>query len=383
MKKSFPIVTKLILIGAISFISTFGVHAASTVQSAQKSEAVIPLEGLDPVMLAQGKEVQGLEKLYVIRGRFQYLFASAETKAMFEKDPGRYEIQMEGACARMGPSTGGNPDLFTVYKERIYVFGSADCKKKFEAAPENYLEPEEGSSPKVAATPEGIKKGQLLIEKAVESIGGASKLDGLISYQEKFTTIQKGPQGDFEIKATRTIIFPDRIRLERIMRFGTVVEVLAPGDSFTVFPGGSRTMSGPQRADQGKQVKRNQLAILRARKSSGFHATAIGFGKVGETAVEQVAVDLDGTKMTMGIEPSTGRILSLSYHERGTGGAFGDIVKTFSDFRTVEGLTLPFKTTTTFNGEPAPDLSPAVESLIINGKVDSAIFEKPKATSEQ
>jgi YHS domain-containing protein len=380
MNRSFSIVTKLIFIVAISFISAFGAYATGPVQSAQ---TVIPLEGLDPVMLAQGKEVQGLEKLFVIRGRFQYLFASAETKAMFEKDPRRYEIQMEGSCARMGPSTGGNPDLFTVYKERIYVFGSADCKKKFEAAPENYLEPDAGSSPKVAATPEGIRKGQLLIEKAVESIGGASRLDGLISYQEKFTTTQKSPQGDFEIKATKTIIFPDRARLERIMRFGTLVEVLVPGDSFTVFPGGLRTMTAMQRADQDKQARRNQVAILRARKGSGFHATAIGSGKVGETAVEQVAVDLDGLKMTVGIEPSTGRILSLSYHERGAGGAFGDIVKTFSDFRTVEGLTLPFKTTTTFNGEPAQDLSPAVESLIINGKVDPAIFEKPKAISEQ
>ncbi len=159
---------------------------------------------------------------------------------------------MGGVCARMGPSAGGNPDLFTVYKERIYIFGSPDCRKKFEAAPQNYLEPEEASSSKVTATPEGIKKGLLLVEKAVQSIGGASRLDSLISYQEKFTTIQKGPQGDFEVKATRTIVFPDKTRVERILRFGTIVDVIAPSDSFTLFPGGSQTMSAPQRAVSGK-----------------------------------------------------------------------------------------------------------------------------------
>jgi YHS domain-containing protein len=276
MKKSFSVFTTLILIGAISFISTFEAFAQS---STQKPEAVIPIEGLDPVMLVQGKEVQGLEKLFVIRGRFQYLFATPENKATFEKDPTRYEIQMEGACARMGPSTGGNPDLFTVYKERIYVFGSPDCKEKFEAAPQNYLEPEEGSSTKVAATPEAVKKGQLLIEKAVESIGGPSKLDSLISYQEKFITTQKGPQGDFEVKSTRTIVFPDKTRLERVLRFGVIVDVIAPTDSFTQFPGGSQTLSAPQRSYQEKQSRRTQLAILRARKSSGFHAVAMGSGK--------------------------------------------------------------------------------------------------------
>lgn len=380
MNRSFAIFATLILIGAVSLISSLEAFAQS---STQKPEAVIPLEGLDPVMLVQGKEVQGLEKLFVIRGPFQYLFATPENKAMFEKDPARYEIQMEGACARMGPSTGGNPDLFTVYNERIYVFGSADCKKKFEATPQNYLQPEGKPASEVTATPEGIKQGQLLIEKAVESMGGASKLDTLISYQEKSTATQKGPQGDFEIKATRTIVFPDKARLERVMRFGSVIDVLAPGDSFTAFPGNSQTMSAPKRTDQEKQLKRNQLAVLRARKSSGFRAVATGSGKVGEMNVERVAVDLDGIKMTLCIEPSSGRILSLSYYDRGIGGAFGEIVKTFSDFRTVEGLTLPFKTTTTFNGEPAPDMSVNVESLTVNGKVDPAIFVKPKAVSEQ
>jgi len=65
-------------------------------------EPVIPLEGLDPVMLVQGKEVQGDMKYKITRGRFQYLFANAENKATFEKEPSRYEIQLDGSCARMG-----------------------------------------------------------------------------------------------------------------------------------------------------------------------------------------------------------------------------------------------------------------------------------------
>jgi len=383
MKKASSVCTALIAIWAIIICSTFGAYRAYAAQNAQANEAVIPLEGLDPVMLVQGKEVQGLEKISVTRGRFQYLFANAENKALFEKDPGRYEIQLAATCARMGPSTGGNPDLFTVYKERIYVFGSGDCKKKFEAAPQNYLESEQAASAKIAATPDALKQGQLLIDKAVEAMGGTAKLDSLNSLQEKFTTIRPGPQGDFAVKATRTIVFPDRSRLERILSFGTVVDVLSPGESFTAFPGGLRSMAEAQRADQEKQGKRNQLAILRARKAANFRAIAIGPGKVGETSVEQVAVEMEGMQMVLGIEPSTGRILSLSYHERGNAGAFGDIVKVFSDFRTVDGVTLPFKTIATFNGEPAPDLSPAVESLTINGKIDPALFARPKSASGQ
>src|ERR1043165_2445786 len=96
--------------------------------SAQSGETLIPLEGLDPVMLSQGKEVQGDMKYKVTRGRFQYIFANAENKATFEKDPARYEIQLDGHCARMGAPTTGNPDLYTVHNGRIYIFGSEECQ---------------------------------------------------------------------------------------------------------------------------------------------------------------------------------------------------------------------------------------------------------------
>jgi len=104
--------------------------------SAQSSSPETPLEGLDPVMLVQGKEVQGDMKFKVTRGRFEYLFANAENKATFEKDPARYEIQLDGACARMGAPTTGNPDLYTVHNGHIYIFGSEECQTVFKAAPD-------------------------------------------------------------------------------------------------------------------------------------------------------------------------------------------------------------------------------------------------------
>src|SRR5215510_5995704 len=109
--------------------------AAPLVIQSQAPEPAIPLEGLDPVFLTQGKEVIGKASISVTRGRFKYLFANEENKAVFAKDPERYEIQLDGSCARMGPQTGGNPDLFTVYEGRIYLLGSNECLKRFEAAP--------------------------------------------------------------------------------------------------------------------------------------------------------------------------------------------------------------------------------------------------------
>ena len=156
-----------------------GVLAGQTY--AQQQPPLDALEGLDPVMLAQGKEAQGEMNITVTRGQFRYMFANAANKAAFEQDPTRYEVQLNGACARMGAPVRGNPDLYAVHKGHIYIFGSENCKTLFVAAPEKYLDPGESSSVTAAATPEALKQGQALIDKAVAAMGGAAKIDGLTS----------------------------------------------------------------------------------------------------------------------------------------------------------------------------------------------------------
>src|SRR5262249_34575913 len=212
MKRCVWILCLLILLATIP--SIFVIESSAQGGPAQKTEALVPLEGLDPVLLVQGKEVQGKEKISVIRGQFQYLFVSEENKALFEKDPAQYEIQLGGTCARMGPSVGGNPNLYTVYNKHIYIFGSDHCKELFEAAPEKYLETGPEAAPATGA-PEAVKRGRALIERAVEATGGAANLDGITSYQNKGAAVQNGTSGDVEIKTALTVVFPSRIHYER------------------------------------------------------------------------------------------------------------------------------------------------------------------------
>lgn len=57
---------------------------------------------LDPVELVRGREVVGDEGILATHYRFAYLFASEKNKAEFERRPEKYEIQLGGACGRMG-----------------------------------------------------------------------------------------------------------------------------------------------------------------------------------------------------------------------------------------------------------------------------------------
>jgi YHS domain-containing protein len=353
--------------------------------SAQSKPPFDALEGLDPVMLVQGREAQGEMNLTVTRGQFRYYFANAANKATFEQDPTRYEIQANGECSRMGAPVYGTPDLYSVYQGRIYIFGSGECKKRFDAAPEKYFPSKNEANTKAALTPEALQKGQALIEKAVTAMGGAARLDGLTSYEENSAGLQGRRQGDVEIKYGLTLIFPDRIRLERAMpdfnnpsEMRRMALVVTPNESFIIAANGVQAATEVIRLDQEREIRRRPLSILRARKSADFKPAAVGGGKVGEATVEQVAIALDGTNYMLGIDPATGRLLSIAYERRGPEGNFGQFVQEFSDFRTVDGLTLPFKTAGAFNGQPWKEQSSTVEAITLNGKVDPALFEKPQ-----
>lgn len=354
------------------------------------SQAAEVLDGLDPILLTQGKEVQGELQIAVTRGQFKYLFATAENKALFEKDPTRYEIQLGGACARMGAPVTGNPNLYSVHKGRVYIFGSEECKKLFDATPEKYLEPVGGTSLKLSTSAAALEKGQALLAKAVVAMGGAAKLDGLTSYREKNISWQSRQQGEIEIKHDWLLVFPHQLRHESVMpdfrdpvaQMKQVV-IITPAETFGI--GGPRGVFAVRqglRELEELDIKRKPLSLLRARQQAGFQAVALGAAKVGTTNVEQVAVTGPGGEFVLGIDPMTGRILTLAQQRRGPSGAFGQLVQTFDDFRAVNGLSLPFKVTATFDGQPWRVMSAQVEEIVINGSVEPALFEKPKAEKQ-
>ena len=339
---------------------------ASTTANAQNSETLIPLEGLDPVMLSQGKEVQGDMKYSIKRGQFQYLFANAENKATFEKDPARYEIQLNGHCARMGAPTSGNPDLYTVHNGRIYIFGSEECLTLFKAAPEKYLEVP--AAPKTPPTPDQVKRGQELIAKAVEAFGG-SKLDQITSLQRKDVRAN-------EVKNNLLLAFPDSLRQETVRPTFTLVSVVTPAESFLLVNNVARAMPVANIAAIKNDLNHDLIVLLRARTRPDFKAVSNG---KSEASLEYVEVELPAFATTLGIDPATGRVLSQTYHGRGPGGVLGQIVIEYSDFRTVDGLSLPFKMAATFDGQPFPALSATAEAITINGQIDASSFKKPKS----
>ena len=178
------------------------------------------------------------------------------------------------------------------------------------------------------------------------------------------------------LKARAAIVLPDRMRWEVTLPFGTMVQVLNGDDSFSQSPQSTGPLGDSERSELKKSLRRQAPVLLQHRDAAGFKAVATGAEEVDGTSVELVHVEFDGDVNTLGIDPVTGRILSLSYRGRNFMGAPGKLEQRFSDFREVDGLVLPFASVTTFDGKPM--LSGTVESTELDVVLEDTEFQKPE-----
>jgi YHS domain-containing protein len=324
------------------------------------------VEGLDPVLLTQGKEVPGKDDFSVVHDGMKYFFSAADTKAAFEKNPEQYAVQLEGTCARMGPAVGGNPNTYTVHEGRIYLFGTDDCKELFDRAPEKYLE---ASPSAMEATPAERAAGRASLDRIVAAMGA---VDAITTFEERGSRTVPA-NGGMPGQDTKVALFwsvPDRLRLETTFaQFGTVANVLTPSDEFTALPKGVRQLQQRQATELRRQAFRHPVVLVRSRNSPEMKAAARAANAVDVQA-------LGGPVATLRIDAATGLPVSLSFRGRGPEGDLGAVVHTFSDYRKSDGVMVPFKRTVTFNGEPFPGQSVAVDSVEINKPIDAARFSR-------
>jgi YHS domain-containing protein len=334
------------------------------------------LDGIDPVvLLTTGKEVSGKADLKVVRNQLRYLFATPESKATFEKSPEKYEIQLGGACARMGGGVTGNPADYAVVDGKIYIFGSDDCHKKFVAAPAKFLPKPAAPMPAAAAA---ASQGRALVERVVKAMGGAQKLDAVTTYVESSAQVQKRPTGDVPIALKTMWRFPGGIRAERTMtlpdRTMTSANLLTPAGGWFIGQGRAYPQNAEGRANSEAQYNRQLVPLLRGRREADFKAASLGPATENGVAVDRVRVKHGGVDVTLAID-KTGLVRSVSFTGRGLESEIGAYVVTLGDYRDVSGLRLPFSESALFNGAPDTLLSRTIDAIAINVPLDPALFQ--------
>lgn len=223
------------------------------------------------------------------------------------------------------------------------------------------------------------KKGMALIEKAVQAMGGAARVDSVRTLEQKGTATVSAQGQSIDVKTSNFIAFPDRLRQDMVTPMGTMTSVLTPQAAFAISPRGAQPLPDSRRADLEKSLLRHPLGLLQARREPDFKALATGPGTADGQAVELVSVERRGEVVSLALDAATGQIVSLTYRGTGATGAPGEIVQTFSDWRTVDGISYPFSLTSTFDGQP--QMTAKAESLAVDTPVNEADFVAPETVT--
>ena len=99
------------------------------------SDGAVMLKGADLVAyFTQNKYVQGLPQFKSDYQGVTFRFASAEHKALFDKEPMKYQPQYGGFCADglvYGIPWGGDADTWKMVDGKLYIFGGAGSRDAF------------------------------------------------------------------------------------------------------------------------------------------------------------------------------------------------------------------------------------------------------------
>jgi zinc protease len=238
--------------------------------------------------------------------------------------------------------------------------------------------PEPGAKPAAAgaagATPakpaSSSPEGVALIKKVQAFVGGKAKIDAVQATHTVGTMQAQTPQGPMDVEVDATTKYPDSSR--RVMKtpMGEMTVVSTSEGGFMVSPMGSQDMPSGQRTSVRNDSRADIISVLKNVDNPKYTFTVGGTEKVGSLDAQILTIDADGTAVKWLVDPTSGKILRrVSQSPR------GESITDYTDWKTVDGITLPVAFTTTTGGQQSG--SGKLTTVEINPTIDPKIFEKP------
>ncbi len=219
-----------------------------------------------------------------------------------------------------------------------------------------------------ASNPEG----KALAAKVAAAMGGLPKLQSIKTIHVNIAESDGGgPPNPVDV----TLAFPDRMHVNVQTPQGSLTIVATPDDAFMSMAGmGTRSMPPAQKNEMLAQLHHDLIYVAQHADDPAFTFTAAGTEKIGD--VDAAILDIGGAIpwVRWYIDPKTGYILREKYKAMGQSGPF-DGESNLSDWRTVDGLTMPYKHQNKQNGQETSNAE--FKKIEINPAVDPKLFAKP------
>ncbi len=238
------------------------------------------------------------------------------------------------------------------------------------------IPPPPGAKPAAAVSSGSNAEGKALLAKVIEGMGGVSKVQSVKSLHVKVKAQMNTPQGEMAMEVEEFVVLPDRSWQKMTTPMGDFTMVTSPAASFMAGAMGNRDMPASQKDEMAKEMRSEPLFVAQHADDSKYIFSAGASEKVGDLETKILDVNADGVAVRWFVDPATGRIVRTSGQAMGMSGP-GERVTDYSDWKTAEGISLPFKESRTLGGQKEATIE--VDTLEFNSVVDPKLFEKPSA----
>ena len=214
-----------------------------------------------------------------------------------------------------------------------------------------------------------LAEGKQLLMRAQRAVGGAESLAAIkdLTYSADMTI--ESAQGAMKVKQMNQWLAPSHFRQDQELPFGKVTAYSDGATGWLATPQGLQPMPPPVVEQVKGELLRLLPSLLLSDRNADRQVNHLG-GGVLEISVK------DGSSVKLQIDTKTGLPLTMIYQSDQSAGPLTELEDTFSDWRDVAGIKMPFKTTVLREGNAYAQIT--VERLQVNtGITAEELSKKP------
>lgn len=211
-----------------------------------------------------------------------------------------------------------------------------------------------------------------LLQKMMEHMGGAAKINAVKAVQTSAKVPLKGPQGSYTAEVQQLKVYPDKIRQQVQLPMGQALIVITEQGGFMSVGGQTQDMPAAMRKDGVDELKRDEIYVLQ--HAADVNVVPAGTEKIGSVTAQALTINSSGVTTTWYVDAATGTLLRVK-HMQNTPEGPAEVTADPDDWRSVDGVLFAFKEHRTQNGEDNGTVE--VTDVKVNPPVDAKAFEKP------
>ena len=226
------------------------------------------------------------------------------------------------------------------------------------------------------ATEETRSEGRALLRQAADALGGMAAFQQIESVRATAASAMTTPDNQqMQTSLEMVVAYPDKARLTQRLPMGEFTVTINGRDVSLTAPQGSMPAPPPMRRQFFGALWRDVAYLFAHAGADGLEVQFVGQETVDGTTMDvlRIAPPGEADPFQLFLDAETHRPVQVTYTGMDMNGTPTDSREVWSDFRTVNGVLVPFKTTT-YGPDGAVAAETTVDVLEFNVPVDPSLF---------